>query len=207
MGIFVSGEYAYVADNESGLQIIDITIPDAPEIVGSFDTQDRTYGIFVSDNYAYVSDADSGLHVIDISDRRNPSLVVSGDTPGRASRLFVRSEYIYVADGIYFTILRFDPQTDVLLNIDLPRRFSLLQNYPNPFNASTRIQYSLPEATHVIVDIYDILGRKLETLIDQAQPAGYHQVVWYADDKSSGLYFYRIQAGDFAETRKMVLLK
>ncbi len=82
-----------------------------------------------------------------------------------------------------------------------------MQNFPNPFNASTIIQYNLPSASDVTIEIYDILGRNVETLVQGEQPAGYHQVTWNADDASSGMYFYKIQASEFAETRKMLLLK
>ena len=90
---------------------------------------------------------------------------------------------------------------------EMPMQFLLSQNYPNPFNATTVIQYNLPSASNVRIDIYDILGRKVETLVQGEQPAGYHQVVWDTEDISSGMYFYRIQAGEYAETRKMVVLK
>ncbi|MEE8418218.1 MAG: NosD domain-containing protein [candidate division Zixibacteria bacterium] len=89
----------------------------------------------------------------------------------------------------------------------IPGNFALFQNYPNPFNASTVIHYSLSSASEVTISIYDILGHRVETLIKGEQPAGYHQITWDAGDKSTGLYFYRIQAGEYAETRKMVLLK
>jgi hypothetical protein len=89
----------------------------------------------------------------------------------------------------------------------IPRGFSLGHNFPNPFNSSTVLRYNLPEPSDVIIEIYDFLGRRVETLMQEKQPAGYHQAVWNADDASSGLYFYRIQAGDYAETRKMVLVK
>jgi len=99
-----------------------------------------------------------------------------------------------------------------LVNVDnssdnLPDKFSLLQNYPNPFNAQTTINYALPEAAQVTIEIFDLLGRKVETLVDGKQPAGYHQVIWNAFDQTSGIYFYKIQSGDYTETRKMVLLK
>ena len=90
---------------------------------------------------------------------------------------------------------------------EVPIRFGLSQNFPNPFNASTIIQYSIPTASNVTIEIYDILGRKVETLVQGEQPAGYHQVRWDANDHSSGMYFYRIQAGEYTKTRKMVLLK
>jgi flagellar hook assembly protein FlgD len=92
-------------------------------------------------------------------------------------------------------------------DVEVPRQFALAQNFPNPFNATTIIQYSLPAASFVTIDIYDILGRKVETLMQREQPAGYHRITWDASDHSSGIYFYRIQAGEYAETRKMLLLK
>jgi len=89
----------------------------------------------------------------------------------------------------------------------LPEKIILSQNYPNPFNASTTIQYTLPMQSDVTIHIYNLLGRKVETLIDKKEQAGYHQVIWQADDLSSGVYFYKIQAGDYIETKKMVLIK
>jgi len=99
-----------------------------------------------------------------------------------------------------------------LVNIDdlikqLTNHIALFQNYPNPFNASTVIKYELPRRSQVTIEIYDILGRKASTLIDKQQPAGYHQAIWRADDFSSGMYFYKLQAGDYTETKKMLLLK
>ena len=88
-----------------------------------------------------------------------------------------------------------------------PKDFSLRANYPNPFNATTTIKYQLPYPADVTIDIYNILGRKVETLISDIQPAGYHQAIWNAKDKTSGVYFYKIQAGDYIGTKKMVLLK
>jgi hypothetical protein len=90
---------------------------------------------------------------------------------------------------------------------NLPIEFSLSQNYPNPFNAQTTIQYSLPEKSMVTIDIYDILGRKIETLAEGIEPAGNHQAIWDAIGQSSGIYFYRIKAGDKVETKRMVLMK
>ena len=80
-------------------------------------------------------------------------------------------------------------------------------SFPNPFNASTIIQYGLPAASLVTIDFFDLLGRKVETLMQGEQQAGYHQIVWDASDRSSGMYFYRIEAGTMVETKKMVLLK
>ncbi len=95
---------------------------------------------------------------------------------------------------------------------EVPIRFGLSQNYPNPFNASTIIQYSLSEASDVIIQIYDILGRKVETLVQEKQPAGYHQVVWDGKDKndrmvSTGIYFYELYVDDYRESKAMIMIK
>ena len=88
-----------------------------------------------------------------------------------------------------------------------PYHFSLNQCHPNPFNASTTIRYSLLEFSRVSIEIYDILGRKIETINEGEIPAGEYQIIWNAENKPSGVYFYRIQAGDFSETKRMVLLR
>jgi hypothetical protein len=89
----------------------------------------------------------------------------------------------------------------------IPHEIVLYQNYPNPFNAITLIKYELPVNTHVFIDIYDILGRKVATVQDGSQSAGYHEVIWNADDLSSGVYLYKLRGGDFIEARKMLLLR
>jgi hypothetical protein len=89
----------------------------------------------------------------------------------------------------------------------LPLEFAIKQNYPNPFNSSTLIKYELPRQCQVKIDIYDILGRRMATLQDGLKPAGYHQAILNASGFSSGVYFYKLQAGDYSETKKMVLIK
>jgi hypothetical protein len=94
----------------------------------------------------------------------------------------------------------------------LPNTFALHQNYPNPFNPTTTIKYSIPEHGHVVLEVFNLLGQSVATLVDEAQPAGSHEVSWdgTSDDGSgvaSGMYFYRLTAGAHSESRKMVLLK
>jgi hypothetical protein len=89
----------------------------------------------------------------------------------------------------------------------LPAVFNLLPAYPNPFNASTLINYSLSQASDVTIEIYDLLGRKLETLQSAYQSAGNYQVRWNASNMATGVYFYKIQAGQESLTEKLLLLK
>ncbi len=98
-------------------------------------------------------------------------------------------------------------ETVASLETPLPTTFAVEQNYPNPFNASTTIRYSLPEASEVTIEIFNILGRKVETLVQEKQAAGYNQVVWDAENQPSGVYFYWIKAGEYKESRSCLLLK
>jgi len=90
---------------------------------------------------------------------------------------------------------------------NLPSDYALCQNYPNPFNASTTISYQVPVDGHVKLEVYNTLGQRVATLVDSKQQAGYKSVIWDASDVSSGLYFYKLTAGDFTETRRMMLVK
>ncbi|MBN1162992.1 MAG: T9SS type A sorting domain-containing protein [Candidatus Krumholzibacteriota bacterium] len=89
----------------------------------------------------------------------------------------------------------------------IPAVSSLAQNYPNPFNPVTQIKYQLARDCHVRLEVFNILGQKVAILVDERQEAGYKTISWNAGSLSSGIYFYRLRAGDFRQTRKMVLLK
>jgi hypothetical protein len=94
----------------------------------------------------------------------------------------------------------------------LPTQFALGQNYPNPFNPTTEISFALPNAADVELSVYNLLGQKVTTLVNGAMPAGNHSVTWDGTSESggsvaSGIYFYRISAGSFNETKKMMMLK
>ena len=99
-----------------------------------------------------------------------------------------------------------------LVDNTLPEVYAIHQNYPNPFNPTTSIKYQLPEESMVNLTIYDVMGRKVMSLINSYRAAGYHSVQWDATNDlgqpvSAGMYIYTIQAGDYREVRKMILLK
>ena len=89
----------------------------------------------------------------------------------------------------------------------IPETFSLAQNYPNPFNPSTVIRYGLPQQSHVGLDVFNVIGQKVATLVNENQEAGYHEVNFSGSNLPSGIYFARLQAGDFSQASKLVLLK
>lgn len=85
--------------------------------------------------------------------------------------------------------------------------FQLFNNYPNPFNPITTISYQLPKSEFVNLSIYNVAGQLVETMVSEYKNVGYHSVIWNASGIGSGLYFYRIEAGDYMETKKCLILK
>ncbi len=97
--------------------------------------------------------------------------------------------------------------TDVTIENNLPVDYSITQNYPNPFNPSTMITYTLPKEEMVTIRVYDVLGQVVRTLVNQSQSAGTYNVTFNANNLTTGIYFYSIQAGGFSQVKKMMLLK
>ena len=122
---------------------------------------------------------------------------------------FSKEESGYASSGIddWQTLKGWFEEGFLSLEAALPTHYTLSQNYPNPFNAVTTIHYQLPAAGQVNLEVYNALGQKVATLVDSKQQAGYRSVIWDASKVSSGLYFYKLTAGDFTETRRMILVK
>lgn len=93
------------------------------------------------------------------------------------------------------------------ISSSIPSSLALEQNYPNPFNPSTTIQFALARRSHVMLKLYNVRGMEVTTLIDEALTPGTHKVVFEANGLVSGIYFYRIQAGEFVQTKRLTLLK
>ncbi|MDT3697215.1 MAG: choice-of-anchor D domain-containing protein [Ignavibacterium sp.] len=140
-----------------------------------------------------------------------------GFVPGSGSTTELRS-YSYtdanVAVGKYIYRLKqidFDGQfkysNEIEIEVGLPLEFGLDQNYPNPFNPVTTIKFALPVSGNVNLSIYNSIGEKVVTLANQYYDAGYHQIEWKADKYSSGVYYYRIEAGVYNSVKKMMLIK
>ena len=89
----------------------------------------------------------------------------------------------------------------------IPVSYELLQNYPNPFNPTTTIRYGLPSRSHVTLTVFNTLGQQVATLVQGEQETGYHEIRFDGSNLASGVYLYRLQAGDFVQTRKLLLVK
>ena len=97
--------------------------------------------------------------------------------------------------------------TEILSDAKPVYKFSLEQNYPNPFNPTTSLQYSVGSLQFVTLKVYDILGNEVAILVNEEKPAGYYEIEFDASNLTSGIYYYRINAGNFSEIKKMILLK
>jgi len=127
-------------------------------------------------------------------------------------------EYSYIDNtvrtGTYFYRLKqidfggqYEYSDEIEIDVSGPLTFALEQNYPNPFNPSTKIRYSVPQSSNVVIKIFDILGNEIETLVSEEKTVGTYEITWYAEQLPSGIYFYRLQAGNYVEAKKMVLMK
>ena len=126
----------------------------------------------------------------------NPEIYRLDQTAGRAP--FV---HIPATETFYLTLASVRMHEDTP---DIPDVFALHQSYPNPFNLSTTIPFDLPESGTVSLTVYDLLGRKVATVMDEELPAGRHRVAFIPDNLASGIYFYALEAGDNRETGKMI---
>lgn len=200
-------------------------VTDAPEI--SISLEDGTvlidqigymdlHGEFIElipDTYVFsVEDAASGAFLFDFTADLSG---FQGKTAGVFATGFLNPDQNL--GGHPFSLIALDSDgniTPFLMSTDIgneqndkPVEFSLMQNYPNPFNPVTNIRYALPEQSHVRLEVFNIAGQKVADLVNNTVQAGTHTVSFDAASLSSGVYIYRLQAGSFVETRKMILLK
>jgi len=156
--------------------------------------------MFAGTQYGVIYSADTGVTWMKIND---------GLTTLTTNCLAVDSNgYLYAGTSGSGVFRSTQTTTNVKPFLDhIPSNFILEQNYPNPFNPSTQINFSIPKATNVTLKVYDVLGQEVAVLVNERKQAGEYNVTWNAADVPSGVYFYRIVAGEFVETKKMVLIR
>jgi len=183
------------------------------------------HNVFLLGNYAYISHYESGLKIVDISDPNSPVEAGFYDTyPQGEGPNFngAWGTYPYTKNGMIFisdftsglTVVTFDSPTVAipLSKATQPANFVLEQNYPNPFNPNTRISYQLPEMTRVKLQIFNVLGQEIRTLVSKVQTPGIYEVNWDGRNNQgltvpAGIYLYRLQTDSFSEMKKMILTK
>jgi hypothetical protein len=198
---FVSQSYLWIFDVSSWNQISATQFDD-------YHWNDKRE-IEINGNYAFITSRFSGLTVIDISNPAEPQLAGYYRIPNGANGISFSNNTIILAQGSNLGFYEFTPADaiDDSSQPKIPTEFAVLPNYPNPFNNSTTIRYELPLSADVTIDIYDIAGRHIRTLLSEKQSAGYHELNWDSKSATSGIYFYKIRANDFTQTQKMVLIK
>ena len=206
-GLVITGQHAYITDGDT-LRIFDLTNLAAPLPAGKTALGATGYDVAVQLPYAAVAAGTAGLRIYDISDVNNPQLAGYYDGEAFARGVAMENNLLYVSeenDGL--SIYRFEGPAGLDDPDDLPAAYSLQQNFPNPFNPQTEIRYRLPVAGRVTLEVFNLLGQKVATLTDRLQPAGEHRVIFRADGLGSGIYFYRLRAGNFESAKKMLLIQ
>jgi hypothetical protein len=214
--VAVGGSYAYLACRSSpadtSLRVIDISDPSTPVEIGSYSTGVNATNVSFYEDHVHLTLTNGELHVVDVTDPTTPTAVgiYAGGTMGRAAAV---PPYIYAASSRHsgYEILEFDSTASGIGDVPM-RSLALYQNYPNPFNPVTTLSFVLDRPSAVTLTIYDVTGRRIATVIDEPMSEGPHDVLWESTDigghtLSSGVYFYRLKAGNRTMTKKMVLLK
>jgi hypothetical protein len=205
--ITIAGQYAYVPDG--GLHILDISDPLHPTEVGSAPSPNFGFQIMVAGNYAFVAADNEGFRVLDISSPSSPFecgyyVPYAAMTPGVA----VSGHYAFVSNVASLYVLDCSAALDAPATVGIaPQQYILHPAYPNPFNPSTSISFSLPRAGEVELKVFDVTGRRVQTLADQRLEAGEHRMSFDGAALPSGIYFARVEAGSFSQTQKLMLVK
>ena len=216
-----------LSDSRGGLDtaIVRITVNavnDAPQIVGLPDNltleQNDCTSLYMAD---YAQDVDTPYSQLTWSFSVSDPAAISysydetNDSLQICSLGILGDYYLYVTltddQGAY-------DQDTIAIHVDkvsaitqirrgIPRQFDLQPNFPNPFNPTTSIRYALPQASHVSIEVFNVTGQRIATLVDRYQQAGFYQVTFRASRLSSGIYFYKMRAGHFTKILKMTILK
>ena len=225
----ILGSHAYVADHSFGLQVIDISNPENPQIVGSVDTAGDARSVVISGSFAYVADYSAGLQVVDISNPESPFLMGTIHTPGGpfyggdggAFSVAVTGNNVLLADGasglqiLPLQCSGLSAVDDEVLDPELtntPQMRANLSVHPNPFNPRTTISFSIQRAQNVELCIYDMKGRCITVLADRTLQTGAHVMDWQGTDEQgravpSGIYLLRLRTEESVTSEKMMLLK
>jgi hypothetical protein len=208
-GIAVRGNYAYLSGYGSqgvALGIYSLANMQHPVQVGYFIGGGVGMDIKIFGNNAILGGGRDGIYLLSMSNPRTPQLIENYQVPHISWQIEIDENNVYIANQSSVIILDHD-LTEIDSETKAPSEFGLSQCYPNPFNAQTSISYFLAKAGPVVIEIYNIVGQKIITLVDEIEQAGEHKMIWDAKDFPSGVYFANLKAGEKTESIKMVLLK
>lgn len=201
-----NGNVLYV-DKVDTFFVLDISIPSDPYILGGLEKSisGSSLNIEIMQGYVYLKDG-----IIDVSDPTFPIELVSSSEFEYSYDIQAKDNLVLLTNvyggGIW--ILKNNLITSVMKNYsNQVNDFQLLQNYPNPFNPNTTIEFEIPQREKVKIEIFNVLGQRIATLLNAEMESGRHRINFNASGLSSGVYFYTLRSGSFVETRKMLLIR
>ncbi len=214
----VSGKYVYMYDNyslftiNSILRIYDIEDTAFPLLIS--ETTIKNIGIdtemALKNNYIFIPGVAYGMHVYNVADPASPVLQENYNFPIGPIKALINGGYMYVSIPFALYVCSNSLLTGIEnnnINFIKPSSYVLAQNYPNPFNPVTTIKYELPKTEYVTLTVYNIMGQVVTKLVDRTVEAGYHEAVWDASKLASGVYIYKLTAGNFTSVKRMMLVK
>ena len=211
----LQNEHIYLADGYGYFEIVNITDPANPMLAGQYFNSAETKDIEVVGDFILLANGDQGLQVVNVSDAANPYWVTSFENSALSTKIDIKDSRILIADYYSLLWLNYSILTDINIengNLYKYSDYHLYPNYPNPFNHSTLIKYDIPRRSHVTITIYNILGQKITTLLDQEIPQGNYSVAWDGRNShgitvSSGIYYCRLSFGNVQSAVKVIYLK
>lgn len=192
--------------SDVSFSVVDVRDPSNPSLASLMLLPNFVSDVRFDNDVAYIAVYPNELHAYDVTDPCNPVFLYDYKTSGYIRSMFLRDDYMYLAANTSLIILHVGP-TGIEEVAEIPDRFMLHSNYPNPFNASTTIVFDIPRPGMTRLEVYNVLGQKVETIIEDWMAAGHHDVQWDASSFASGIYFYKLTAGDGTFSRRMTLLK
>lgn len=211
-GVEPVGEFVYFFNPSVGLVTADFSDLTNPTV--NFDSTNLHSGyLFAHHGNTLLQANYIWIHSYDIQNPQSPIYFEATSLSGVVFDLQVYSDYLYVAN--HYGLWTYHIGTAVAVddvNDALPNAFGISQNYPNPFNAGTVIDYAVDRHSQILIEVYNILGQKVKTLVNENKMPGRYRAEWDGNDAkgspvASGVYLYKIKSDNFAETRKMLLLK
>jgi uncharacterized delta-60 repeat protein len=206
-----NGAEQWVARYDGPAHRNDQAVAIAVDNTGSVYVTGITHGTNTNGDYTTVKYDPLGVEqwVVRYDGPENTSDQVVALAVDSSTNVYVTGTSTGIHGSVFTTIKYTETATPVTLSEPgiLPAEFALQQNYPNPFNPTTTIEFALPKMSLVTLKIYDLLGNEVSTLVAEKLPAGKHRRVWEAKGLASGVYLYRIEAGEFIQTKKLILLR
>ena len=202
--------YLYAVSPYYPMMVYDVHNVVSPTLVGTYQSTNPAYSLTLNRNYALVANLSDGVRILNISDISQPIEVGFYNTPGTAYTVTAQGDIVYVADTQFFGIYDCSQAVGVVdrePNESLPTTFQIEAAYPNPFNSTASLRYTIPERSSVKLELFDLTGRSVGTIVNWTQNPGTYSVKISGTTLASGTYFAKLTAGSNVAQKRLVLIK